>query len=250
MATKPTRTIASTCKECSVRCGSLIHLDGDRVVKISGNPAHPASRGAFCVKGAQAPLAALDHSNRPLHPLRRTGPRGGGQWERVSWDVALDDIANRWVAIKNKYGPLSLAGAVSNQYGSRGVAMSLLLRGIGSPNYMINQDLCQGCRYTASLLTGVSGKAELDLTQCALVIGKSPSDSDVVQWMQIKAAKRRGAKFIVIDPRRTSLARIADLWLPIKPGTDAALALAMIHVLFEEQLLDRAFVENWSVGAD
>ncbi len=249
-AAKKTRTIASTCKECSVRCGSLIHLDGDEIVKIAGNPAHPGSRGAFCIKGAQAPLAALHHPERPLQPRRRVGPRGSGQWADVSWDVALNEIADRWVAVKNQYGPLSLAGAVSNQYGSRGVAMSLLLRGVGSPNYMINQDLCQGCRYTASLLTGVGGKADLEHTQCILVVGKSPSDSDVVQWMQIKAAKRRGAKIIVIDPRRTPIARMADLSLPIKPGTDAAVALAMIHVMFDEALFDRAFIDDWCAGTE
>lgn len=246
-----TQVIPSTCKECSVRCGSLIYLDDGRVVRITGNPDHPGSQGAFCIKGTNAPITAREHPDRPLHPMRRKGDRGDGQWERVSWDEAFDEIAERLGQVKRDHGPLSIAGAVSNHFVSRGVAMTQLLRSLGSPNYMINQDLCQGCRYTAAMLTGVGAQPgnELQKARCVLVIGKSPSDSSVVQWMHIKHAKRAGAKLIVVDPRRTQIARIADHWLAIKPGTDAALALAMIHVMFNENLLDSAFVRQWCTGA-
>ena len=246
------KVIASTCKECSVRCGSLIYLRDDEVVRITGNPAHPGSRGAFCIKGVHAPVTAREHPDRPLHPLRRTGAPGEGKWERVSWDAALDAIADRIGKIKLRYGPLAVAGAVSNHFVSRGVAMTQLLRSIGSPNYMINQDLCQGCRYTAAMLSGVGVQSanEIEQTRCILVVGKSPSDSSVVQWMHIKAAKRRGAQLIVIDPRRTLIARLADHWLQIRPGTDAALALSMIHVMFSENLIDREFVEHWCTGVE
>lgn len=246
------RIVASTCKECSVRCGSLIHLQDGRVERITGNPDHPHSRGAFCVKGVHAPITAREHPDRPIYPLRRVGKRGEGKWERVSWDAALDEIADRLGEVKRKYGPLSVAGAVSNHFVSRGVAVTQLLRSMGSPNYMINQDLCQGCRYTAAMLTGVGAQPgnELENTRCILVIGKSPSDSSVVQWMHTKAAKRHGAKLIVVDPRRTQIARMADLWLPIKPGTDAALALSMIHVMFSENLFDSEFVAQWCLGTE
>ncbi len=246
------RVIATTCKECSVRCGSLVHVRDDKVVKITGNPAHPHSRGAFCIKGVHGPIAAREHPDRPLYPMRRTGARGEGKWERASWDAVLGAIADRLGEVKQKYGALAIAGAVSNHFGSRGVAMAQLLRSVGSPNCMINQDMCQGCRYTAAMLTGVGAQAgnELEHTRCMLIVGKSPSDSSVVQWMHIKAAKRSGAKVIVIDPRRTQVARMADLWLPLKPGTDAALALAMIHVMFSEALYDRDFVAKWCIGTD
>lgn len=117
----------------------------------------------------------------PIYPLRRTGGRGEGKWERVAWDAALDEIADRLGEVKRKYGPLSIAGAVSNHFVSRGVAMTLLLRSMGSPNYMINQDLCQGCRYTAAMLTGVGAQPgnEMEKTRCVLVVGKSPSESNV-----------------------------------------------------------------------
>lgn len=204
------------------------------------------------MKGVYAPVAARKHPDRPVYPLRRTGSRGEGMWERVAWDAALDEIADRLGEVKRRYGPLSIAGAVSNHFVSRGVAMTLLLRSMGSPNYMINQDLCQGCRYTAAMLTGVEAQPgnEMERTRCILVVGKSPSESNVVQWMQIKAARQRGAKLIVIDPRKVKVARLADLWLPVKPGTDAALALSMIHVVLSENLLDREFVEHWCLGIE
>lgn len=247
-----TKVIPSTCKECSVRCGSLIYVEDDRVVRITGNPDHPGSKGAFCVKGVNAPVTAREHPDRPLYPQRRVAERGDRKWERISWDSAFDAIAERLGQIKAQHGATAIAGAVSNHFVSRGVAMTQLLRSIGSPNYMINQDLCQGCRYTAAMLTGVGAQpgSELSKARCILVIGKSPSDSSVVQWMHIKEAKRAGAELIVVDPRHTQISRLADQWLPIKPGTDAALALSMIHVVFSENLLDSAFVAEWCVGAD
>ena len=246
------KTIASTCKECSVRCGSIVHLQDEKVIKIEGNPDHPHSHGAFCIKGHHAPVAALAHPDRPIYPLRRTGARGEGKWERVSWSAALNDIADKIGAVKRQYGAAALAGAVSNHSSSRGVAMPLLLRSLGSPNYMINQDLCMGCRNTAAMLTGIGGQTggELENTRCILIVGKSPSESSVVQWMHIKAAQKKGAKLIVIDPRQTQIAKAADLWLPLRPGTDAALALSMIQVIFAERLLDNDFVQQWCIGAE
>jgi thiosulfate reductase / polysulfide reductase chain A len=247
-----TKVIPSTCKECSVRCGALIYVEDDRVVRITGNPDHPGSRGAFCVKGMNAPIAAREHPDRPLYPVCRTGGRGAGKWRRISWDEAFDAIAEKIGSIKSEYGATAIAGAVSNHFVSRGVAMTQLLRSIGSPNYMINQDLCQGCRYTAAMLTGVGAQPgnELPKARCVLVIGKSPSDSSVVQWMHIKQAKKAGAQIIVVDPRRTQIARMADQWLQIKPGTDVALALSMINVIFSEDLQDHEFVGDWCTGAE
>ena len=246
------KVIPSSCKECSVRCGSLIYVEDGRVVKITCNPDHPGSRGAFCVKGVHAPVTAREHPDRPLYPMRRTGERGEGKWERITWDEAFAAIAQRIGNVKAEYGGPSIAGAVSNHFVSRGVAMTQLLRSVGSPNYMINQDLCQGCRYTAAMLTGAGAQPgnELPKSRCVLIIGKSPSDSSVVQWMNLKDAKKAGAKVIVVDPRRTQVARFADQWLALKPGTDAALALSMIHVVFEEKLEDHEFVANWCTGVD
>lgn len=247
-----TRLVPSTCKECYVGCGSIIQVQNDRVLRIGGNQGNPHSKGAFCIKGMNAPIAALDHPDRILYPLRRMGERGEGRFERVSWDEATDAIARRIGEVVEKHGGRSIAGAVSNQFYDRGVAMALLLRCLGSPNYMINQDLCQGCRSTAALLSGITAHAgnELGKARCILVVGKSPSDSNIIEWMNTKSAKTAGAKLIVVDPRRTTIAQSADLWLAPRPGTDAALALSMVHVIFEEQLTDVEFVSKWCTGTD
>lgn len=246
------QTIASTCKECYVGCGAVIEVESGRVTKITGNPEHPHSRGAFCIKGVNAPTGLRDHPDRLLYPLRRVGGRGRDSFARVSWEEATEEIAQRLGAIKKQFGSRSIAGAVSNQSYDRGVAMSLLIRSIGSPNYMINQDLCHGCRVTAAILTGVAAQAgsELQRAGCILSVGKSSSDSNVIEWRNIKHAKQNGAKLIVVDPRHTQSARAADLWLPLKPGTDAALALSMIEVILRERLHDHEFVEHWCVGTE
>lgn len=246
------KIVPSACSECSVRCGSLVHVDDGKVVKITGNPAHPGSQGAFCIKGMNAPISALDHPARITYPMRRTGERGEGQWTRISWDEAFEEIAQRLGAVKKAYGGLAIAGAVSNHEQSRAIAVRLLLRSLGSPNFMINQDLCHGCRFTASMVMGIGGLAnnELKKARAILVVGESPSESHVVEWMYIKAAKAGGAKLIVIDPRRTQTARLADYWLPVRPGTDAALALSMLHVMFSEGIYDHDFVGQWCAGAD
>src|SRR5258706_6261527 len=145
------KIIPSTCTECTVRCGSLIHVVDDEVVKITGNPAHPGSSGAFCIKGMNGPIATRNHPDRPLHPMRRVGERGEGKWEQISWQEALDQIAEQLGTIKHSYGGLSIAGVAENHlFPSRGVAMKLLLRVLGARNHVITQDPYQGCRQSSA----------------------------------------------------------------------------------------------------
>ena len=148
----------SQCWECNTYCGSLITMRDGQVTKIGPNPDHPGSKGAFCVKGIRAVREWTDNENRLLYPMRRVGARGSGEWERISWDDALDEIADRIAAIRTEYGPMSIAGAVSGAAFSRGAVMALLMRSIGSPNRMINQDLCGGCQALSEKLTGVPMK--------------------------------------------------------------------------------------------
>lgn len=233
-------------------CSSTIELENGRVVRIKGLPEHPYSQGAFCVKGVHGPRAALDHPRRLLHPLMRQGPRGAGQWRRVSWSEALDRVADGTQRVVERYGPLALAGAVSSSYFSRGVAINLLLRSLGSPNVMINQDLCRGGRSVSKMVTGlpISYGEETDKTNCMLFVGKSPTESDMVQWRHVRANRARGVPLIVVDPRHTLIAKQADIWLPVRPGTDLALALGFHHVIISEGLYDHDFVTRWCHGFD
>ena len=249
---KPDGTYASTCWECSTRCGSLVTVKDGRVTTVGPNKDHPGSKGAFCVKGIRA-LPELTYSeNRIRRPMRRTGARGSGDWQEISWDEALDEIADRLLGVRDEHGPESLVGAVSSAFFSRGAMVALLMRSLGSPNWMMNQDLCGGCRALSDRITGlgVIGGENVDNTRCALIVGRNPSAADPVQWMALKRARAKGAKVIVIDPARTPAVDIADLWLRPRPGTDVALGLAMIHVIVSENLHDADFVDNWTHGFD
>lgn len=245
-----TEIVPTTCAECSAHCGALLTVDDGRVTNVAPNPAHPYSRGAFCIKGIRGLTGVTYHEKRLLHPLRRVGERGAGQWQRISWDEALDAIADSLAAARAKYGPLSLAGAVSNANCNRGVTLPLLLRSLGSPNVLINQDLCGGCRGVSSRVTGldiVRGE-DIDNARCALVVGRNSYAANPVEWTSLKNLKKRGGRVLVLDPKRTPATEMADLWLRPRPGSDAAIGLAMMHVVIRERLYDRDFVAQWCSG--
>ncbi len=220
------------------------------MTKIMPNPDHPVSKGAFCVKGMRGLPEWTYHPDRLLHPLRRVGARGSGEWQRISWDDALDEMADRMAAVRTEHGARSLVGAVSGAAFSRGSILALLMRSLGSPNWMINQDLCGGCRAVSDKVTGlgITNGDDIEHAATILIVGRNPIAADPVQWQKIKQARQRGARLVVIDPFRTAAAEIADLWLAPRPGTDAAVALGMIQVMIAEGLYDRAFVERWCHG--
>ncbi|RTL73004.1 MAG: hypothetical protein EKK41_01865 [Hyphomicrobiales bacterium] len=240
----------STCWECSVNCGSIVTMRNGEVASIGPDPDHPYSKGNFCIKGIRGAPGLRDHPDRLLYPMRRTGPRGGGAWARITWDEALDEMAERFAAVRRTHGPEALVAATSGAYFSRSVITALMMRSMGSPNWMINQDLCGGCRAVSARVTGLDIDAGGDLahTRCALVVGRNPAVADPVQWAALKAARKRGARVIVIDPKRTPAVDLADIWLRPKVGTDAALALGLCHVIIAERLFDESFVGDWTVG--
>ncbi len=244
--------IPSTCWECSAHCGSLVTVEDGRVTGVAPNPDHPASRGAFCVKGIRGLPELTYHPDRVLYPMKRAGPRGGGQWRRLSWDEALDEMTDALLSVRGRYGPAALCGAVSNAHFSRGVMVALLLRALGSPNWMMNQDLCGGCRALSDRITGlaIANGEDIDHTRCALVVGRNPAAAHPPQWQALKRARGRGARVVVIDPAETPAAAMADLWLRPRPGTDAAIGLAMVHWLILHDRYDRGFVARWCHGFD
>lgn len=252
MARPDGEQVASTCWECSTLCGSLLTVKDGRVLKAGPNPDHPGSKGAFCVKGIRGAVDWTYGESRLTHPLRRVGERGSGEWKRVSWEEALDGMAAGLVSVRDRYGPEAVAGAVGGAFFSRGPVMALLMRSLGSPNYMINQDLCGGCRAVSDKVTGlgIANGEDIDRAKSVLIVGRNPYAADPVQWMALKRAKARGARIVVLDPFRTPAVEMADLWLRPRPNTDAAIALAMIRVMIEERLYDAAFVDAWCHGFD
>ncbi len=244
--------VPTTCWECSTRCGALVTLEDGAVAKVGPNPDHPGSKGAFCVKGIRGMPELTSHPDRLIQPMRRRGERGAVDWEEIGWDAALDTVVDRLLEVRGEYGPLSLIGAVSSAYFSRGAMVALLMRALGSPNWLMNQDLCGGCRALSDKLTGLAavGGEDIDNTSCALIVGRNPSAADAAQWQALKRARANGARTVVIDPARTPAAKNADLWLRPRPGTDAAVALGMVNVTIAEGLHDADFVERWCHGFD
>jgi anaerobic selenocysteine-containing dehydrogenase len=251
------KVIKSTCWECYHNCGILVHVKDGRVVDVKGNPEHPYNHGIVCIKGKKGPITATYHPDRVVFPKKRVGNRGEGKWERITWDEGLEIMAERFADIKAKYGPLAIIAAVSNAYFPRGVPVALLMRSIGTPNWMINTDLCGGSSWIADWVTWADNPTRTYVgpdyanSECILMFGTNiPAAHPTGEWHDVLQAKRRGAKIIVVDPRRTQAAKMAELWLPVRPGTDAALALGMANLMIKEGLYDKEFVEKWCFGFD
>jgi thiosulfate reductase / polysulfide reductase chain A len=247
------RTVPTTCWECGTCCGAMARTDdAGKVVEVGPNPDHPGTRGAFCVKGIRGMPGLTYSPNRLLYPMRRVGERGAGQWERMTWRAALDEMAERLARVRADHGPLAIAGATSGGYYSRSVLHALLLRSIGTPNWMINQDLCGGCRGVSDMVTGLAimGGEDIEHARTILIVGSNPHLANPIQWLELKRAKKRGARIVVIDPLANATTELADLWLRPRIGTDATLALAMMNVLIAERRHDESFVRDWCHGFD
>ncbi|TQM62293.1 anaerobic selenocysteine-containing dehydrogenase [Humibacillus xanthopallidus] len=246
---------ATFCPMCVSRCGATATVQDGRLVGLGPDPDHPTGR-AVCIKGKSAPQV-LEHPDRLLRPLRRTTPKGSASagWVQISWDEALDTIATRLRTIADE------SGAEAVVFGSASPSTSAisdsvewitrLRRAFGSPNYTNSMELCGWGRFLAATYTfgaPVPGAfmPDLDNAGCILFWGYNPSVSRLVHATATVEAVNRGARLVVVDPRRTGLASRADHWLQVRPGTDAALALGLIHVMLENGWYDADFVRRWT----
>lgn len=247
------RVVRSVCRGCHGGCGALLHVRDGRLVRVLPAPDSPFNLGRMCVKGLKAP-DLVHHPSRLLSPLRRAGERGADRWEPVSWDTALGEIAARLAAIRSESGPESIAlgqGTGRHHY----MHVVRFANTLGTPNwYEPGLANCFIPRITVSNLT-YGGHVVADYygkvrPEAILFWGHNPVVSCPDGEMGFPAARalREGTFGIAVDPRRSETARLCGMWLPVRPGTDAALALAMIRVLIREELYDRAFVEQWTTG--
>ncbi|MFN2540331.1 MAG: molybdopterin-dependent oxidoreductase, partial [Mycobacteriales bacterium] len=247
---------ATYCPLCVSRCGARATITNGTFT-LGRDPSHPTGK-ALCVKGKAAPEIAA-HPDRLRYPLKRTGAKGASDpgWERISWDEALDTVADRIRALARDHGPESVAFSSVSPSTSAIVDcvdwIQRLQRAFGSPNLVTAMELCGWGRYLASLYTyGASVPGEympdLDAAGCILFWGYNPTVSRLAHATATKAALRRGVKLVVVDPRRAGLAARADPWLQVRPGTDAALALAITNVMIERGWYDEPFVRRWTNG--
>ncbi len=242
--------ITTMCEMCVWRCGVLAKVQGGRVVKLEGNPAHPHSRGRLCARGQSGLMTTYD-PDRVLTPLVRVGPRGSGLFRKVSWDDALDLVAEKMLDIKSKYGPQAMV--FSSTHNLSQVQFENLLYGFGSPNYGTQRSLCFNAMVTAFLLTyGIEEPARnYDSVQYVLLVGRNLLEAiSTSETSQLMDAVSRGAKLVVLDPRFTKTASKSAEWIPIRPGTDAAFLLAMIQVIVSEKIGDCEFVKEYIVGCN
>ena len=250
--TKSQSVVSTLCRLCEVGCGVRAYIQNGRLVKTEGLPEHPTSQGALCPKGANA--AQIVHApERLTQPLLRVGPRGEGQWEEISWERALEILAERLTQLKNEHGAESVA-LYRGQAADWGAPWHYALRflfAFGSPNTSAPSHICYFPRVVAENVTyGGVIAPDYERTDVMIEWGACRPDTHLPFWRMIQKALRRGAKLIVVDPMRSKIAGRANLWLRVRPGSDGALALSLIQVLIEEGLYDQEFVSRWTVGFD
>ncbi len=208
-----------------------------------------------CIKGATIP-DVMYHPNRVNYPLKRAGARGEGKWQRISWDEALDTIASSLKEIKEKYGPEAIHVSCGSGQKHIGIqATKIAERLWPTPNTHLGRYTCihpdvmaNGATF-GDTITYEFGPDYFD-AKCIIFWGAEPDVATPAQARVVHRALRRGAKLIVVDPRPIPMAKRADVWLRIRPGTDMALALAMQHVIINEGIYNQEFVEKYCYGFD
>ena len=249
-----TRVVRGACPhDCPDTCAMLVTVADGRALRVAGDPAHPVTQGFLCAK-VNRYVERTYHPERILHPLRRAGPRGAGCFVRVSWDDALGEIAERLGDIARSADgpqailPYSYAGTMGLVQGESMDRRLFHLLGASR----LDRTICsmagtEGMRMTvgANLGADIEGVPESDLV---LLWGTNTLTSNPHLWPFVLEARRRGAPVIAIDPLRTRTAEQCDQWIAIRPGTDAALALAMMHELFANGMEDADYLARHALG--
>jgi anaerobic selenocysteine-containing dehydrogenase len=253
-ASGPTSQILGACPhDCPDTCSLLTTVQNGIAIKVQGNPAHPQTAGSLCTKVSRYPERTY-HPERILHPLKRVGPKGSGQFERVSWDAALNDIATRLQAIAARDPqailPYSYAGTMGLVQGESIAARFFNTLGAS----LLERTICaaaggEGLVHTLGGKVGMRVEffAEADVI---LIWGSNSITSNLHFWRYANDAKRRGARLICIDPRKSETAEKCHEHIALLPGTDGALALGLMHELIQNDWLDHDYLERHTLGWD
>jgi anaerobic selenocysteine-containing dehydrogenase len=248
------KIVRSACYSCNSCCEVLVFVDEATggILKVEGDPESPVTQGVLCAKG----LASRDlvyNPGRLRHPLVRAGERGEDRWKQISWDDALNRIAEKLLSYREKYGSEGVAFLQGTIRGWSRV-FSRLANAFGAVNHgaagwaqclwprLVDNAVTFGATYTEV--------ADFDKTNCMLIWGTNPASTWPSFASKIMDARERGARLIAVDPYLSETAAKADIWLQLRPGTDTALGLALLHVVIGEGLYDKSFVRDWTVGFD
>ncbi len=240
------------CTLCRSRCGTVVEVKNNMVIAVRPDLSHPTGQ-AMCMKGKAAP--ELVHSpHRITYPMRRTKPKTGGDpgWQRITWEEAMSEVASRLGQIKEESGAEAVVFSVTTPSGTP-LSDSIdwierFVRSFGSPNTCYATEICNWHKDVAHAFTFGSNMPPADYENAELIVlwGHNPANTWLAQANAIGKGRAKGAKMIVVDPRPTALATKADLWLPVRPGTDAALALGISHQLLRSHGFDEEFVRAWT----
>ncbi|MGE4466088.1 molybdopterin-containing oxidoreductase family protein [Sphaerochaeta sp.] len=265
-ANEGVKIIRTNCRNCTADCGVLAHVRDGRVIKLEGDPEFGRSEGALCVKGLSG-IQALYHPNRLKYPMKRVGQRGENKWKRVSWEEAIDEIAHKLMEVRSKYGAESVFASTGGGGNPNFNGACRFCDTFDTPNWFepgaaqcyMPRTLIYGLAYGnngtyqgSDTSLGDSNGIELyfykERKAKSLVLwGTAPAFSGPSQAGRVLVENRaRGMKTVVIDPRFTADASKADVWLPIRPGTDVALGLTWIRYIIANKLYDADFVKRWS----
>ncbi|MBU2498207.1 MAG: molybdopterin-dependent oxidoreductase [Proteobacteria bacterium] len=251
--------IRGYCSQCSCWCPTVSIVKEGVFAEVKADLDHPLGF-SLCPKGLAGPQLVYN-SQRLQFPMRRTRPKGDPDpgWERITWEEALDTVSSSLNEIKNTFGPEAIAvarcGPAGSPMGELGLWVTRFANALGTPNNLATTHICQwhrdcGSAYTYGNIGRMhsAGRAEFERSACILVWGSNTHATRHSLLPFIRRGLDRGAKLIVVDPRRTEIAAMADLWLQVRPGTDGALALSMIHEMIEEKLYDHEFVRDWTTA--
>jgi anaerobic selenocysteine-containing dehydrogenase len=246
----PTQLVKTACQLCHLSCGMNVYVRDGRVVRVEGMPEHPLNEGTLCPKG-KAVIDYVYSPDRLKYPLKRDG----SGWQRISWDEALDTIANEMIKVKQAHGVKAFATCIGMSILLSGSSTPALIRrfcyAYGSPNFFSVESMCYRCRIIAYMLTyGRFRVADPENAKCIVLWGHNPDNSNPMLAKSVRKGRDKGAKLVVIDPRRTPFAKEADIHLPIRPGTDCAFIEGLINIIISEKLYDKEFVDKWTFGFD
>lgn len=247
------KKIRSTCRGCGkVECGVWVYVQDGKVIRTEGDEDCYLTMGNHCSKG-QASIQAAYHPDRIKYPMKRTNPKGSADpgWVRISWDEAYQTIADNIKQIRDKYGPESLfswcgTGRQWCMQSDAGMALELF----GSPNIVAAYQVCKGPRHFASRLDNVQAWSWSEVINHSPVFVQWATDQSISNYddacRTVVDVAATADTFISVDPRMTNLGRTADYWLPLRPGTDNALALGWCNIILEHDLMDEQFIKRWT----
>lgn len=238
--------------DCPDTCGLLLHKENGKIVKVTGNPDHPVTQGAICNK-VRNMTERVYHPERVLYPLKRVGAKGEGKFTRITWDEAVAEISGRYKELIREHGPESIMPY--SFYGNMGI---LSVDGMDRRFFhrlgttQLQQGICNsagnaGWKYTMGFGGGTSPEETVN-AKLIIVWGGNLVSTNMHQVALIEKARKQGAQLVVIDVHRNRTGQRADWFIPLYPGTDSALALGIMHVLFERGLVNEPFLERYTIG--